>query len=39
MGRNFRHFEDAPELSIPSGRDADLAAAAAQVLRLSQIKA
>lgn len=38
MGRNFKHLDDAPEVPIGSGGDADMAEAAARVLHLSQVK-
>lgn len=38
MGRNFAHFEAAPQLTIPSGSATDMAAAATEAQRLFQIK-
>jgi tRNA 2-selenouridine synthase len=38
MGRNFAHFDAAPQLTISSGSHADMARVAAQVLSLFQIK-
>jgi hypothetical protein len=38
MGRNFAHFDAAPQLMIGSGSHADMARAAEQVLSLFQIK-
>ncbi|MFM8769362.1 MAG: tRNA 2-selenouridine(34) synthase MnmH, partial [Rubrivivax sp.] len=38
MGRNYVDFDHAPTLHIASGAEADMAAAAAKAVRLSQIK-
>jgi len=38
MGRNYADFDNAPTLHIASGSAADMAAAAAEAVRLSQIK-
>jgi tRNA 2-selenouridine synthase len=38
MGRNYADFDNAPTLLIASGAEADMAAAAAEAVRLSQIK-